>query len=114
MSNIRQEILQEVQTWQGLTVASHRFGGTEFQVNGREIGHLHGDDQADIPFTVKIRKELVESGKASPHHIYPNSGWISYYIHGVEDVPLLLELLRKNYDRLSKKRQDVKFEEIAA
>lgn len=114
MSNISDTILQEVQSWPNVTVTPHRFGGTEFQVNGREIGHLHGVTQADIPFTVRIRKELVESGKASPHHIYPNSGWISYYIHGVEDVPLLLELLRMNYDRLTKRQLQIKAEEIAA
>ena len=102
MSNIKDTIVRKVQTWQGVTVAPHRFGGIEFQVNNREIGHLHGDYQADIPFTARVRKQLVESGKASPHHIYPNSGWISFYIHGVEDVSLLLELLRMNYDRLTK------------
>ncbi|KAB8332207.1 hypothetical protein SD80_022220 [Scytonema tolypothrichoides VB-61278] len=112
--SIKDTIVQEVQTWQGVTVAPHRFGGMEFQVNGREIGHLHGDYQADIPFTARIRKKLVESGKASPHHLYPKSGWISFYIHGVEDVPLLLELLRMNYDRLAKNRLEVQVEEIAA
>ncbi|MEI2581132.1 luciferase domain-containing protein [Scytonema sp. PRP1] len=110
MSNIKDTIVGEVQTWQGVTVAPHRFGGIEFQINNREIGHLHGDYQADIPFTARIRKELVESDKASAHHIYPNSGWISFYIHGVEDVSLLLELLRMNYDRLAKNRLTVKAE----
>ena len=114
VGNIKDTILRFVQTWQGVTVGPHRFGGIEFQVNGREIGHLHGDYQADIPFTVRRRKELVESGKASLHHIHPNSGWISYYIHGVEDVSLLLELLQMNYDRLTKKRLEVISEEIAA
>ncbi|ARV62411.1 hypothetical protein BZZ01_30650 [Nostocales cyanobacterium HT-58-2] len=111
--NIKDTIVQEVQTWLGVTIAPHRFGGVEFQINGREIGHLHGDYQADIPFTSRIRKELVESGKASPHHIYPKSGWISYYIRSAKDVPLLLELLRMNYDRLAKNRLEVK-QEIAA
>ncbi|WP_026734516.1 luciferase domain-containing protein [Fischerella sp. PCC 9605] len=114
MSNIKDTILREVQAWESVTIAPHRFGGTEFQVNGREIGHLHGDYQADIPFTAKIRKELIESGKASPHHIYPNSGWISYYIHGAEDIPLLLELLRMNYERLAKRRLEINSEELAA
>jgi hypothetical protein len=114
MSNIKDIILQFVKTWQGVTIGPHRFGGIEFQVNGREIGHLHGDYQADIPFTVRIRKELVESGKAFPHHIYPHSGWISYYIDDAEDVPLLLKLLRLNYDRLANKRLQVKSEELAA
>ena len=48
------------------------------------------------------------------HNIYPNSGWISYYIYGTQDVPLLLELLRLNYDRLAEKRLQVQSEEFAA
>lgn len=86
MSAIKQRILQEVLSWSGATAEPHRFGGTEFRVGNREIGHLHGDYQADIPFSARLRSELIAAGKASPHHLYPNSGWISYYIRGVEDV----------------------------
>ncbi|MBF2006771.1 MAG: DUF5519 family protein [Chlorogloeopsis fritschii C42_A2020_084] len=114
MSNIKDAILREVESWEGVTVSPHRFGGIDFQVKGREIGHLHGVTQADLPFTAKIRKQLIESGKASPHHIYPNSGWISYYIHSVEDVPLLLELLRMNYERLANKTVEVNSEKVVA
>lgn len=114
MSKISEMILQEVSSWDGVTVGAHRFGGTEFRVGKREIGHLHGDYQADIPFSARLRRELVASGKASPHHLYPNSGWISYYIRGVESVPLLLELLRMNYDRLTKRRNPNSLEGEAA
>ncbi len=96
--------IKEVLSWPGVTASPHRFGGTEFCINGREIGHLHGDYQADIPFSASHRKELVVAMAASPHHLYPNSGWISYYIHGVEDVAGLLDLLRMNYDRLALSR----------
>lgn len=102
MSSVADIIKQELLTWDGVTVAPHRFGGIEFRVGNREIGHLHGNHQADIPFSARLRKEIVAAGKASPHHLYPNSSWVSYYIHGADDVPVLLELLRLNYTRLSR------------
>lgn len=103
-SAIADIIKHELLTWDDVTVAPHRFGGIEFRVGNREIGHLHGNYQADIPFSARLRKELVAAGKASPHHLYPNSGWVTYYIRGINDVPALIELLRLNYTRLAVSR----------
>lgn len=108
MNDIAKTIEREVLSWPGATAGPHRFGGTEFRVNDREIGHLHGGYQADIPFSARLRKQLVAEGRAEPHHLYPNSGWVSYYIQSVEDVPALLELLRLNRDRLNKTRPSQK------
>lgn len=105
MENITDRIKREVLSWSGVTSGPHRFRGLEFRVGNREIGHLHGRHQADIPFSARLRKELVATGRASPHHIYPDSGWVSFYIRGVEDVPALIELLRLNYDRLATERR---------
>ncbi len=104
MNTISQTIADTVSTWEGVTIAPHRFGGIEFRVGDREFGHLHGDYQADIPFSARLRKELVAAGKASLHHLYPNSGWISFYIRNAEDVPALIELLLLNYERLTAHR----------
>ena len=98
---ISQTIADTVSTWEGVMIAPHRFGGIEFRVNNREIGHLHGNYQADIPFSARLRKELVASRRASLHHLYPNSGWVSFYIHSADDVLALIELLKLNYDRLT-------------
>jgi Family of unknown function (DUF5519) len=102
--NIADQIQHELLSWDGVTVEPHRFGGLEFRVGNREFGHLHGNYQADIPFSANLRKELVTAGKASLHHLYPNSGWISFYISSVEDVPALIELFRLNYARLARGR----------
>lgn len=98
-NRIAKMIERELLTWDGVTVQPHRFGGIEFRVNHHEIGHLHGDYQADLPFTTRIRKQLVVERSAEPHHIYPNSGWVTYYIHSAEDVPGVIELFRQNYQR---------------
>src|SRR3712207_7057353 len=48
------------------TTLFRSFGGVEFRVRGHEIGHLHGSRLADLPFPVRMRKELVAGGKAEP------------------------------------------------
>ena len=101
---VGEEIGREVLGWPGVEGRDHRFGGTEFRVNGHEIGHLHGDRLADLPFPVKVREELVASGKAKAHHVLPETGWVSYRIGGEGDVAGALELFRKNYERLTARR----------
>ena len=104
MASIREIIGREVTGWAGVEERPHRFNGVEFRVNGHEIGHLHGDRLADLPFPVRMRKELVGAGKAREHHVLPETGWVSYPIRGEDDVAGALELFRKNYERLTARR----------
>ena len=92
-------IRQEVGSWDGVTVAPHRYGGIEFRVGRRELGHLHGSRLADLPFPVVVRNELIGAGLARPHHILPDSGWVSRWIHEDADVDAVIQLFRMNYDR---------------
>ena len=101
MAGIRERIEREVLGWPGVEARSHRFGGVEFRVSGHEIGHLHGDRLADLPFPRRVREELVQAGKARVHHVMPHTGWVSYPINQPEDVKGALELFRRNYDRLT-------------
>jgi hypothetical protein len=101
MDSIARMIEREVLSWAGTTAEPHRFGGIEFRVNHHEMGHLHGSRQADLPFPVRVRRELVAAGRASLHHMLPDTGWVTYYIRGNEDVPAVVELFRMNYDRLT-------------
>ena len=99
MDSASEQIRHEVEQWPGVTVVPHRFGGLEFRTEHRELGHLHGNRLADIPFPRRIREQLVSAGRAQPHHILPESGWISRYIRGPEDVRDVIELFRLAYDR---------------
>ena len=100
-------IEREVLSWPNVTARPHRFGGVEFHVNQHEIGHLHGDRLADLPFPVRVRRELVAAGRASPHHILPDTGWVSYYMRGIDDLAGAIALFRLNYDRLTRHVSDV-------
>ena len=92
-------IARQVSAWPGVIVEQRGYGFVEFRVGRREIGHLHGSRLADLPFPVRIRKQLVASGKAAPHYLHPETGWVSFHITGDQDVPAILELFRLNYDR---------------
>ena len=93
------QVQREVGTWPGVTVETHRGGMVFFHVGRREIGHLHGNRLADLPFPVRIREQLVAMGKADLHYLHPKTGWISYYIRGEQDSEALIELFRLNYSR---------------
>jgi len=84
--------------WDHLESAPHRFGGIEYRLLGTEIGHTHGDHQADIRFNRKKRQQLVEAGRAEPHHLYPDSGWVSFYIRREKDVSEAIALFREAYE----------------
>jgi hypothetical protein len=106
MSNILENIQKQLLSWPNVTAEPHRFGGTEFRLNKREMGHIHGDRLVDLPFPMSIRNELVSSGRVSPHHVLPQSGWVSYWINkGEEDVPAVIELFRMRYEQLKPRPQ---------
>jgi hypothetical protein len=88
-----------VGSWPDVEVASHRFGGIEFRLGRRELGHLHGDRSADIPFPRSIRDELIAGGRALPHRALPDSGWITFPINSDEDVDRAIDLFKRAYDR---------------
>ena len=100
MGDVRDRIEAEVSGWPGVEAKAHRFSGVEFRLGGHEIGHLHGDVLADLPFPRRVREELVAEGRAQLHHVLPETGWTSYRIRGLEDVEGAIELFRLNYDRL--------------
>jgi hypothetical protein len=92
-------IVNEVSGWPGVTTGPGRFGGIEFRLGRHELGHLHGSRLADFPFPLLIREDLVAAGKAEPHHVFPDSGWVSYFIRDESDVAKVIALFRLNYDR---------------
>lgn len=92
-----QNLIDQVSSWEGVTNASHRFGGTEFNLGKVEIGHVHSNGLVDIPYTKKIRDVLVADHQAQPHHLLDDSGWISFYVKGADDVTQAIRLFRLSY-----------------
>lgn len=95
-----------------VTEAPHRFGGVVFHIGGHEIGHLHGETTADLPFPPHIRDELVASGRISAHHLVADSDWVSLGVNGPDDVAQAVELFQISYEHAaSQAAQDARQEE---
>ncbi len=97
VAGAQQSITQALLTLDNVSVAPHRFGGVEYRLGSRELGHIHGDHMLDIPFPKKVRDEVVANGQASPHHLLPETGWVSLYLRRPEDVNTAIALLRRSY-----------------
>jgi len=94
----QERITKTVTSWEGVTAQPHRFSGVEYVIGKREIGHIHGDHLVDIPFPKKVRDEIVAAGRAEPHHILPESGWVSFYLRQDGDVEKAIKLLRASFE----------------
>jgi hypothetical protein len=91
------QIEEDVSSWDGITLCIHRFGGIQFNYRGEEIGHIHSNGILDILFSRKVRQELVDAGRAAPHHVLPNTGWVSFYVLKEDDVERAIRLLKTAY-----------------
>jgi hypothetical protein len=100
----RERIQREVLSWPGVGDHPHRFGGTEYRLGAREIGHIHGERLVDIPFPKRVRDELVAAGRAEAHHVLPESGWVSFYMREDADADRAIELLRLSYELAEQQR----------
>ena len=93
-----QLIYEAVAAWPGVEAHPHRFGGTEYRLGSREIGHIHGDHMVDIPFPKRVREELVAAGRAERHHLLPETGWVSFYLREPVDVERAVGLFRLSFE----------------
>jgi hypothetical protein len=98
VSGAAAEIRRAALDWPGVEAHPHRFGGEEFRLGSREIGHLHGDHLLDVPFPTRVRDDIIAAGRAQPHHVMPDTGWVSFYLRAPEDVARAVALLRESYD----------------
>ncbi len=96
-TSIARQVEAAAAEWPGVTVHDHRFGGREFRLDTREVGHLHGDRQADIAYPRPVRDAVVGAGLAGPHHLFPDSGWVTYHVDGPTSTDRIVDLLRLSY-----------------
>lgn len=87
----------EVFRWNGTTITLHKYGGLQFNYQGKEFGHLHSNGLLDILFSQDTRKTLLTEGRIQAHHLFPESGWISFYIRSKDDVSYAKRLMFMSY-----------------
>jgi hypothetical protein len=79
--------------WPDMEVRVHRLGGIGFFHHGKESSHIHGNGLLDCRVGRETRDALVSAGRALPHHLFPQSGWVSFWIENEGDVGPALELI---------------------
>jgi hypothetical protein len=40
------------------------------------------------------RDALLREKRAAPHHVFPRSGWISFWVRNSDDIPQAIDLIR--------------------
>ena len=98
LSAAQQAVTERISSWPGITVHEHRFGGVEFRVGRRELGHLHSAF-ADLPFPRAVRDSLVAAKRAKPHHIIRDSGWVTVPMRNESEIANVIDLFRMSYER---------------
>ena len=105
MKNVQERIVEQVVRWDGVVATPHRFGGTQFLLGRRQLGHIHGDYFADIAFPMPVRNQLISEGRAEPHHILDTSGWITFRFRKEEDIESAVDLFKLSYEIANKNQK---------
>lgn len=113
-----ERVVTAVTALPGVETAPHRFGGVEFTLRGRELGHLHTNGYVDINYPRALRDALVNEGWTGPHHLYPDSGWTTFHLTVPANVSRATALVTLSYlwhaRALAKRYDDIEVPDIAA
>ena len=102
MSEVRSD-LQRFREWieslSGVTKVPHWFGGTEYQVQGMEFMHSHGDAHLDVRLSKEDQARVLAEGKAERHQFVPEAGWVTVKIRSARDLEYAKEVVLLAYTR---------------
>ena len=96
------KLFEDLKIWilqlPGVTQATHRFGGTEFQVEELEFMRHHGPSFLDIRLSKNDQATALKKGKTIPNRFAPQAGWVSFRIEKAEDLGPAKELIQLAYE----------------
>lgn len=87
--------------WPEVTRSRHRLGGRQFNHRGVEMGHIHSNGVADIRLNAREHDDVLARGLAQPHHVAPQSTWVTFYINAAGDAEHVEGLFRIPFHRLT-------------
>lgn len=104
-------VMEEVRRWPGVELRPHasptapgEADGIEFRLNGRQIGHVHGDCSVHVVLTKALKASVVSEQLAQPLDLAPTSSWAMFMPLSAADAQRAIWLLRLNYVRLRRQR----------
>ncbi|RKR82439.1 hypothetical protein BDD43_2619 [Mucilaginibacter gracilis] len=102
IANYIDELEATVLRWPGTSTTLHKYGGIQFNYRGTEIGHIHSNSLLDILLSLKTKQMLLAEGRATDHHTFIKSGWVSFYIKNDSDARYAVKLLKLGYQKHTK------------
>ena len=100
-----ESVAAAVRSWPGVEASVHwhlyapdRVDGTDFYVDGQELGHIHLDGAIHLATSPALGATILAEGLAVP---FPYAaGWVQMRIIGDSSAATAIALFRRNYDRL--------------
>ncbi|MFC6764523.1 luciferase family protein [Natrinema soli] len=92
-----EQVIETVSSWPEITTGNGRFNSTTFQIEGRDIGHVHSWGPVDIGYPQPLRNQLVAEKHTEKHHVVPDSNATTFHIEAADDVEQAIVLLRLSY-----------------
>lgn len=89
-----ERLRQRILALPGIIEKPHRVSPHAYYVSGREIAHIHGENQIDIRLTQAAQAEALARGQAHPHARAAASGWVTCRFpepHSLETVMVLMQ-----------------------
>ncbi len=86
-----------VKSWEGIQSSYHRFGGLQFDYQGKEIGHLHGNGLLDLKLNQKLN-HLHKHPLIEAHHFLGEGNWVSIKIRSNTNLDELLAVVKSIYE----------------
>lgn len=83
--------------WPEIENKTHIYGGTEFRIFNKSIGHIHGNGLLDLPFRHALRHKILKLGLAEIHPFASKLNWVSVRLNKCEDIGNAKKLLLISY-----------------
>jgi len=96
-----QSIKKSLRAWTGVSMSRHPLGGSQFNCNETELGHIHSNGVADLRLTATEQSEVLAAGLAQRHHTAPKSTWVTFYIEQENQIEALISLFQIPFARVS-------------
>lgn len=103
IDNLEENIL----SFPGTHIGLHKYGGMQFNYQHREFGHLHSNGILDILIGRQLKNKMLADGRIKHHHVFKNSGWISFYIRQEDDVEYARQLLQIAYLKIAERKMPI-------
>ena len=91
---------ERIKQMEGVSLSLHSYGGLQFNIGSKELGHMHGNALLDVYVGVKQRDYCITHFACAQHHVLEHSGaWVSLWMKEEKDFHAAVALLEFAYEQ---------------